>query len=100
MTEQISVIEGPPGTGKTQTILNIIANAVLNQKTVAIVSNNNAATSNIIEKLEKVDVDFLAAFLGSNKNKEQFIHDQTVVYKKMIDWILENVTIKAQLLEL
>src|SRR5699024_11648960 len=49
MTEQISVIEGPPGTGKTQTILNIIANALLNQKTVAIVSNNNAATKNVME---------------------------------------------------
>lgn len=100
MTEQISVIEGPPGTGKTQTILNIIANAVLNQKTVAIVSNNNAATSNIIEKLEKVDVDFLAAFLGSNKNKEQFIHDQTGVYPEMNDWILENETYEALLSEL
>ena len=52
---QISVIEGPPGTGKTQTILNIIANAIMNKKTVAVVSNNNAATANVLEKLQKYD---------------------------------------------
>lgn len=40
----ISVIEGPPGTGKTQSILNIIANlAIMQGKTVAVVSGNNAA---------------------------------------------------------
>jgi len=36
---QVSVIEGPPGTGKTQTILNILANIVLRGQTVAVLSN-------------------------------------------------------------
>ena len=40
----------PNGTGKTQTILNIIANAVLNGQSVAVVSSNNAATKNVYEK--------------------------------------------------
>ena len=31
-SSQVSIIQEPPGTGKTQTILNIIANAVLNKK--------------------------------------------------------------------
>lgn len=43
LTNRISVIEGPPGTGKTQTILNIISNLVMNNETVAVVSNNNSA---------------------------------------------------------
>ena len=68
LVEQISVIEGPPGTGKTQTILNIIANAVMENKTVAVVSNNNSATANVMEKLQKYDLDFIAAYLG-NKDK-------------------------------
>lgn len=51
---QISVIQGPPGTGKTQTILNIIANIVRQGKTVMVVSNNNSATANVLEKLENM----------------------------------------------
>jgi len=90
MTEQVSVIEGPPGTGKTQTILNIIANALMNQKTVAIVSNNNAATKNVMEKLEKDDLSFIAAFLGSNENIDKFFAEQRGFYPKMDDWMLEK----------
>lgn len=48
----ISTIQGPPGTGKTQTILNIICNAILNKKRVLVVSNNNSAIDNVLEKLE------------------------------------------------
>lgn len=63
LSSKISIIQGPPGTGKTQTILNIIANVVRDKKTVAVVSNNNSATHNIAEKLEKKGISFLTAFL-------------------------------------
>jgi superfamily I DNA and/or RNA helicase len=75
----LSVIEGPPGTGKTQTILNIIANAVLNGKTVAVVSSNNAATRNVYEKLEKNGIEFIAALLGNSQNKKEFVESQKVI---------------------
>ena len=71
-TSQISVIEGPPGTGKTQTILNIIANIVLRGKTVAVLSNNNAAVENVYEKLSKAELDYLVAKLGKAENREVF----------------------------
>ena len=73
----LSVIEGPPGTGKTQTILNIIANAVMNGQSVAVVSSNNSATKNVYEKLQKNGIDFIAALLGSSTNKKEFIDFQT-----------------------
>ena len=58
LSSKISIIQGPPGTGKTQTILNIIANVVRSGKTVAVVSNNNSATHNVAEKLEKKNASF------------------------------------------
>lgn len=71
-TSQVSLIEGPPGTGKTQTILNIIANVLVRGKTVAVLSNNNAAVENVYEKLGKSGLDYLVARLGSKEHQEKF----------------------------
>lgn len=87
---RVSIIEGPPGTGKTQTILNIIANAVLQNKTVAVVSNNNSATENVLEKLKKYDLDFMVAFLGNKDNKESFISTQNEKYPNFSKWKLPH----------
>ena len=89
LSSQVSIIQGPPGTGKTQTILNIISNAVRNGQTVAVVSNNNSATLNVAEKLEKKGLSFLTAFLGSRANKEHFLEAQTGQYPDMSAWVLE-----------
>lgn len=75
-SHQISVIQGPPGTGKTQTILNIIANILLNGKTVIVVSNNNSATGNVLDKLKSIGLDFLVAPLGNSENKQLFVDSQ------------------------
>ncbi|NCE92106.1 AAA domain-containing protein [Pseudomonas sp. L13] len=72
---QISVIEGPPGTGKTQTILNILANILLRGQTVAVLSNNNAAVENVYEKLEKSGLGHLVAKLGNQDKREAFFAD-------------------------
>ena len=73
----LSVIKGPPGTGKTQTILNIIANSVMNGQSVAVVSSNNSATKNVYEKLQNNSIEFIAALLGNSTNKKEFIDSQT-----------------------
>ncbi len=72
---QVSVIEGPPGTGKTQTILNILANILLRGQTVALLSNNNAAVENVYEKLKKCGLDHLIAKLGNQDNRKDFFAD-------------------------
>lgn len=95
LAEQISVIEGPPGTGKTQTILNIISNAIINGKTVAVVSNNNSATANVLEKLNKYDVDFIAAYLGNKENKEKFFSSQSEIYPNIAEWKMDFKDLQA-----
>ena len=85
---QISVIQGPPGTGKTQTILNIIANILVQGKTVMVVSNNNSATANVLEKLQKYGLGFIVAPLGKRENKEAFVNNQPVVPDELQTWSL------------
>ena len=76
INNKISVIEGPPGTGKTQTILNIIANIIIRNMNCQVVSNNNTAIENIDEKLKKYNLDFIEALLGKSENKSIFIENQ------------------------
>ena len=86
--KQISVIQGPPGTGKTQTILNIIANILLRNQTVMVVSNNNSATTNVLEKLQKYGIGFIVAPLGRRENKEHFIENQPTKPQELYSWEL------------
>ncbi|MBL1079062.1 AAA family ATPase [Nocardia sp. 2] len=73
----ISVIDGPPGTGKTQTILNLIANIIVDEtKTVAVVSSNNAAVDNVHAKLVQAGFGFVTANLGRKTKKEKFFQEQ------------------------
>ncbi len=72
----ISIIQGPPGTGKTQTILNIISNlAIMQNKTVAVVSNNNEAVKNVKDKLKKDEYDFIVVDLGRKSKREEFFEN-------------------------
>ena len=86
--KQISVIQGPPGTGKTQTILNIIANILMRNQTVMVVSNNNSATTNVLEKLQKYGIGFIVASLGKRDNKEHFIENQPTIPTELYTWKL------------
>ncbi len=52
---RLSVITGPPGSGKTQVILNILANAVLQNKKVLVASKNNKAVDNVKERFDRID---------------------------------------------
>lgn len=92
LSNQVSIIQGPPGTGKTQTILNIIANLLIQGKTVQVVSNNNSATTNVLEKLssEKYGIGFLIAALGNRNNKLEFINTQTGNYPDISGWELDS----------
>ncbi|WP_329414600.1 AAA domain-containing protein [Nocardia vinacea] len=73
----ISVIDGPPGTGKTQTILNIIASVICRPgATVGVVSFSNSAVDNVFEKLTKEGFGMVAANLGRKEKRHEFFDGQ------------------------
>ena len=86
----ISIIEGPPGTGKTQTILNIIANVVARGQSVAIVSGNNSATENVQEKLEQYGFGFMTSLLGNYQNRKDFFEKYEPEVPDIGEWKLDE----------
>lgn len=99
LKSRVSIIEGLPGTGKTQTILNLIANIVANGGSVAVVSSNNSATQNVLDKLNKNDVGFISAYLGNTSNKKGFIESQSGT-PDLKDWELSTEDIEKIDLEI
>ena len=63
LNQKVSVVTGPPGTGKTQMIINLIANALLFGKKVLVASKNNKAVDNVKERFDSVDpIQYLLRF--------------------------------------
>ena len=50
----LTVVTGPPGTGKSQVILNVVANALLHNQTVLFGSKNRQAVNVVVERLGDV----------------------------------------------
>ena len=53
-SRKLSVITGPPGTGKSQVVMAIITSAVLQDKTVLFASRNNKALEVVRERLMRI----------------------------------------------
>lgn len=51
LIEPLSVVTGPPGTGKTQVVTALLASAVYNNETVLFASNNNMPVDGVYERL-------------------------------------------------
>lgn len=94
LRSNLSLIEGPPGTGKTQTILNVIANLLVRGKDVLVASPNNSATDNVREKFEREGLGFLVARLGSTTNQEEFLENQPPYPEGLAGWALGDDAIE------
>jgi superfamily I DNA and/or RNA helicase/very-short-patch-repair endonuclease len=70
------VIEGPPGSGKSQTITNIIAASVANGKKVLFVAEKMAALNVVKDRLDKAGLGDFCLELHSHKtNKQKILND-------------------------
>ena len=69
MVNHVTYVKGPPGTGKTETIFNVLLSAYANDKTVLVCSNNNHPVNDIFAKMTKS----LVRKVGKDKIEEQII---------------------------
>ncbi len=70
------VLEGPPGTGKSQTITNLIAHSLATHRTVLFVSAKLAALQVVHSRLEQVGLAPFCLELHSNKSKKREVIEQ------------------------
>lgn len=70
------VLEGPPGTGKSETIANIIAHNIALGRKVLFVAEKMAALNVVHRRIEKVGLDHLCLELHSNKTNKRAVLDQ------------------------
>jgi very-short-patch-repair endonuclease len=70
------VLHGPPGTGKSQTITNMIAHSLTTGKTVLFVSEKRAALEVVFRQLDKCGLSPFCLELHSNKSSKQAVLTQ------------------------
>ena len=70
------VLHGPPGTGKSQTITGIIANALINKKRVLFVSEKVAALNVVQKRLDALGIGRFCLELHSNKSSKVHVLEQ------------------------
>lgn len=73
---QSFVLHGPPGTGKSQTITNMIANALYQGKSVLFVAEKMAALTVVQKRLAKIGLDPFCLELHSNKTNKSSVLGQ------------------------
>ena len=67
------ILHGPPGTGKSQTITNIIVDSIYKGKKVLFVAEKMAALSVVQKRLQAIGVDPFCLELHSNKSKKSTV---------------------------
>lgn len=70
------VLHGPPGTGKSQTITNIIANALYHDQTVLFVAEKMAALEVVENRLNQIGLAPFCLELHSNKSRKRDVLKQ------------------------
>ncbi len=104
MVSRVTYVKGPPGTGKTETIFNVLLSAYANDKTVLVCSNNNHPVSEIYAKMDdtltikrpqsnKIEkVIFPMIRLGNNNEMQEAIKR----LREIVKFVSKNKKIKVQ----
>lgn len=79
-TPDFAILEGPPGSGKTTTILEIIAQMIMRGEKVMLAASTNAAIDNILERLTDLPNEVQEKILAVRIGNESAISDSVGQY--------------------
>lgn len=89
---RIAVITGPPGTGKTQMILNLLANALVKGKSVLLASKNNKAVDNVKERYDAYENEGYLLRFGS----KDVVQNQIIPYLEQLINKISSISYSKQ----
>ena len=81
LSADVTLIAGPPGTGKTQVVANLIINAAIAGQNVLFTSKNNNAVDVVVKRVNALNKD-LPLILRYEKSAKQCISDYTQQWVK------------------
>lgn len=81
LSADITLIAGPPGTGKTQVVANLIMNAAIAGQSVLFTSKNNNAVDVVVKRVNALNKD-LPIVLRYEKSAKQCISDYAQQWEK------------------
>ena len=85
-TQECTVVRGPPGTGKSQVIANLIANALSKNQRVLVVCQKRAALDVVAQRLDKEGLgDYVSLIEDSNR-------DKSTLYRRLSRFLESNVS--------
>ncbi|HJW20310.1 MAG TPA: AAA domain-containing protein, partial [Candidatus Nitrosotalea sp.] len=85
-TQECTVVRGPPGTGKSQVIANLITNALSKNQRVLVVCQKRAALDVVAQRLEKEGLgEYISLIEDSNR-------DKSILYRRLSRFLESDVS--------
>jgi hypothetical protein len=106
LTQPLSVIKGPPGTGKSQVVANLLINCTFRHRAVLFTSKNNKAVDVVDERVNRLGRRPVLVRLGSKEHRGKlaehlgFLLDTTVTAEEAANLQTEQAAYKRLLQEL
>lgn len=89
LVNNLTVITGPPGTGKSQVVLNIIANAMWNGQTVLFASKNNKAVNVVVDKMKSSLEENFIIRMGNDIYRREAANQMESLFEKRESYHLD-----------
>ncbi len=91
MTERLTVATGPPGTGKSQLVANVVATVMSNDQTVLVASTNNQAVDEVWQRCERLVPDSLVR-TGSPYGEIDYRKNEADTLRRLLNAAPQNTT--------